>query len=230
MLVQNILYIILAAFGLGILVFIHELGHYFMARKVGMTIEAFGIGFGKALYTWEHKGVKWNLCILPFGGYVRIAGMEKKGNLEPYQIPDGFYGKRPWDRIKVALMGPIVNIAFAFLLFFIIWAGGGRMKTFAEFTHLIGWVDPSSKLYEMGVRPGDAIQRYDHRPFTGFKDLIYASVTDGQTAEIKGLKIDYLKETREPFDYTLSTYQNPTAKDARHFDHWSFKPRELSDL
>lgn len=213
MIVQNILYILLAAFGLGVLVFIHELGHYFMARKVGMTIEAFGIGFGKPLYSWEHKGVKWNLCMLPFGGYVRIAGMEKKGNLEPYQIPDGFYGKKPWERIQVALAGPIVNIAFAFLLFLIIWVGGGRIKSFSEFTHLIGLIDPSSKLYEMGVRPGDEIQEYDHRPFHGFNDLKYAALTDGKTAQIKGLKIDYLKRLQEMFDYTLPTYPNPEMAD-----------------
>ena len=73
-----------------------------------------GVGqFGKPIYKWERKGVKWQLCWLPFGGFVRIAGMEKKGGLEPYQIPDGFYGKRPLSRIKVALMGPAVNIFFA---------------------------------------------------------------------------------------------------------------------
>ena len=54
--IQSIFYIVLAAFGLGFLVFIHELGHYFMARRVGMTVEAFGIGFGKPLaFTWKHK-------------------------------------------------------------------------------------------------------------------------------------------------------------------------------
>ena len=66
--VQNIFHIILAAFGLGFLVFIHELGHYFIARREKMTVEAFAIGFGKPFFTWTHKGVKWHLCMLPFGG------------------------------------------------------------------------------------------------------------------------------------------------------------------
>src|SRR5271170_5798666 len=128
----SLAYIILALLGLGVLIFIHELGHYVMARRVGMKVEAFSIGFGKPLHVWERDGVKWQLCLLPFGGYVRIAGMEKKGALEPHQIPDGFFGKKPIDRIKVALMGPLVNIVFAFLMFTVIWACGGRLKSFSE--------------------------------------------------------------------------------------------------
>lgn len=108
----SILYLVLAILGLGFLIFIHELGHYFVARRVGMTVEVFSIGFGTPIRQWTIQGVKWQLCILPFGGYVRIAGMDKKGNLEPHQIPDGFYGKKPLDRIKVAIAGPAVNILF----------------------------------------------------------------------------------------------------------------------
>lgn len=200
--VYSVLYILLAAFGLGILIFIHELGHYFMARRVGMKVEAFGIGFGKPIYSWEHKGVKWNLCWLPFGGYVRIAGMEKQGDLEPYQIPDGFYGKRPRDRIKVALMGPVVNIVFAFLAFTLIWATGGRQKPFSEFSHLIGWLDVQSKLYnQTGVRPGDEVAQLGGRPFKGFKDFIYQAVLEGKEGEIKGYRIDYETKLKTPFDY-----------------------------
>lgn len=211
--IQSIFYIILAAFGLGFLVFIHELGHYIMARRVGMTVEAFSIGFGKAVLSWEHKGVKWQVGWLPFGGYVRIKGMEKKGSTEPHQIPDGFFGKRPIDRIKVAIMGPVFNIVFAFLAFCVIWGAGGRQKPFAEFTHLIGWVDPCSQLFDKGVRPGDEIVDYNHRPFQGFKDLMYSAVIHQKSSEIKGNKIDYTNMQLEPFDYILPSYQNPLAQD-----------------
>src|SRR3989344_8333015 len=111
--IESIFYAVLGILGLGFLVFIHELGHYWMARRQGMRVEAFAIGFGKPLYTWEHKGVKWHICCLPFGGYVKIAGMQKEKGLEPYEIEDGFFGKPPWQRIQVALAGPLVNIAFA---------------------------------------------------------------------------------------------------------------------
>ncbi|MBI2742907.1 MAG: site-2 protease family protein [Chlamydiales bacterium] len=211
--IQSIFYAVLAAFGLGLLVFIHELGHYFVARRVGMTVEAFSIGFGKAIFSWEHKGVKWQVGWLPFGGYVRIKGMEKKGSQEPHQIPDGFFGKRPIDRIKVAVMGPVFNIIFAFAAFSAIWLTGGRDKPFAEFTSLIGWMDSCSAIYDKGVRPGDQITEYNNKPFTGFKDLLYASVTQEKSCEIKGNKIDYTSLQKEPFDYNLPTYPNPLSAD-----------------
>ena len=206
---ESFFYGLLAILGLGFLVFIHELGHFWVARRAGMRVEAFSIGFGKALYTWEKNGVKWMFCILPFGGYVRIAGMQREGKKEPYEIPDGFYGKAPWQRIKVAFAGPLVNICFAFLAFVFLWACGGRDKQFSEFTHRIGWVDPASPLHELGIRPGDTIDRYDGRPFHGFKDLLIASLMDDKTMRIEGAKIDYLTGQRSSFDYTLKTYENP---------------------
>jgi regulator of sigma E protease len=213
MMLMNVLYIVLAAFGLGFLIFIHELGHYFMARREGMRIEAFGIGFGKPIFTWHHKGVKWNICCLPFGGYVRIVGMEKEGSLEPHQIPDGFFGRPPLARIKVALMGPLVNIIFAFLLFSAIWMTGGREKPFSEFTRLIGWVDPQSELYQRGVRPGDEITEYDQRSFNGFGDLLYAALLKQKSIEIAGYKINYENERKEAFDYSLESYPDPRSMD-----------------
>lgn len=204
----NVLSIFLAILGLGFLVFIHELGHYWVARRIGMRIEAFAIGFGKPLVTWEWNGVKWHICMLPFGGYVKIAGMQKEGRLEPSEIPDGFYGKKPWQRIQVALAGPIVNVVFAFVIFSLLWFSGGRDKQFTEFTHRIGWVDPKSALFELGVRPGDVIEKYDGRPFKGFKDLLIAGLMRDDTTQIEGTKIDYVTGRKSDFNYTLKTYEN----------------------
>jgi regulator of sigma E protease len=202
-------YILLAILGLGFLVFIHELGHYFVARRKGMRVEAFAIGFGKPIFTWERDGVKWHICMLPFGGYVKIAGMQREGSLEPYEIQGGFYGKKPMDRIWVALAGPLVNIAFALLVFTVLWMAGGRDKPFFDFTHRIGWVDPHSALYANGVRPGDLIEKYDGKPFTGIKDLLVSSLMKGETTRIEGVKIDYLNGRKSHFDYTLKTYPSP---------------------
>src|SRR4029078_5976078 len=116
MMFVSLFYVVLAILGLGFLIFIHELGHYWMARRVGMRVESFGIGFVRPIFSVMRNGVKWNICWLPFGGYVKIAGMEKEDGKEPEDIPDGFFGKSPWDRIKVAIMGPLVNLVFAFLV------------------------------------------------------------------------------------------------------------------
>jgi regulator of sigma E protease len=75
---ESILYLALAILGLGFLIFIHELGHYIVARREGMRVEVFAIGFGKPIYSWMFQGVKWQICMLPFGGYVKIAGMQKE--------------------------------------------------------------------------------------------------------------------------------------------------------
>ncbi len=168
----NIIYLLLALLGIGFLIFIHELGHYFMARKVGIKVEAFAIGFGKSIVEWERDGVKWKIGWLPFGGYVKMAGMEKQGPIEPSQIEDGFFGKKPWDRIKVAFMGPLVNIVFAFVAFSLIWMTGGREKPFTEFTKYIGWVQKDSALYKEEIRPGDEITKLNDRPFRGFNNFL----------------------------------------------------------
>lgn len=204
--------IFFAIIGLGFLIFIHELGHYFVARRKKMKVEAFSIGFGKALFTWERHGVVWKICILPFGGYVKIAGMQKESNLEVHEISDGFYAKGPWQRIQVLLAGPLVNIAFAFLIFASLFFMGGREKNFQQFTHQIGWVDPSSLLYQKGVRPGDYIQTYDGRSINGFNDIHMASVMADDQLSISGYKIDYFTGRKAPFNYTLPTYENPNNK------------------
>ena len=220
----SLLYIVLAALGLGFLIFIHELGHYWTARREGMIVEIFSIGFGKALYTWEYQGVKWQFCVLPFGGYVRIAGMEKSGMLEPYQIPDGFYGKKPWSRIKVALSGPIVNIAFAFVAFLLLFLAGGRLKPFSEYTKIIGWVDSSSALYQAEIRPGDQIQQLNHRPFQQFQDLIYAAVLEDTAPEISGQKVDYFADQKTPFTFQFPLEPNATTPERISAVFSSFGP------
>ena len=202
--ILSLLYMVLAAFGLGFLIFIHEFGHYWMARREGMTVEAFSIGFGKPIYTWVKDGVKWQLCWLPFGGFVRIAGMEKKGTLEPYQIPDGFFGKKPVSRIKVALMGPVVNIVFAFIVFSILWTIGGRQKPFSEYTHLIGNVDPSSAIYNTGIRPGDEIVQLNNKPFRNFQDFLYSAIFYNTPPLIAGIEHNYLQAEKRPFQYQFN--------------------------
>jgi len=209
--ILNLLYILLAIFGLSILIFVHELGHYFMARRVGMRVETFAIGFGRPIYSWERNGVKWQIGWLLFGGYVKIAGQDNEDGRNPYEIPDGFFGKSPLDRIKVAFMGPFVNLVLAFLIFAFIWALGGREKNFTEFTQKIGWVDPRSELYSDGIRPGDEILAYNSQPFQSAKDHLYVPMTSSGAVDIKGIKINYAAGKKQPFDYKVKTYPHPQA-------------------
>jgi regulator of sigma E protease len=212
--IETYVYFILAFIGLGFLIFIHELGHYYMARHVGMKVEAFGIGFGKAIYKWKKDGVEWRWNWLPFGGYVKIAGMEPKKGQDPYAVPGGFFTKKPLDRIKVALAGPLVNLLFAFVAFSLIWAVGGREKTFSEYTSYIGWVDPDSMLYEEGIRPGDQIVAYDGNEYVSSRDHLFAPMIAHETLNVQGFKVDYRTGEKTPFDIAVKPYPHPASLSA----------------
>lgn len=208
----SLLYIFLSILGLSFLIFIHELGHYWMARRVGMRVEVFSIGFGKPIYSWERNGVKWQIGWLLFGGYVKIAGVDLSSDKDPYTIPDGFFGKPPLDRIKVAIMGPLANLILAFIFFTLLWISGGREKNFSEFTSIIGWVDPQSELYAAGIRPGDEIISYNDYPYQSSKDHLYLPMTAGQDKiKVAGNRIDYTHGTKIPFEHTVSLYQHPAS-------------------
>jgi regulator of sigma E protease len=206
---MTFVYVVLAALGLGLLIFIHELGHYWVARRVGIKVEAFSIGFGRAIVSWKRDGVEWRIGWLPVGGYVRMAGTDRKGDRQPHEVPGGFFAARPIDRIKVALAGPAVNFLFAFLAFSLLWAVGGRDKPFAEFTRRVGWVDSHSQLYRDGLRPGDIIESYDDHPVKSARDHLQAPLLGGDQIEVHGYLIDYSKEMRVPFAVTVRPYPHP---------------------
>jgi regulator of sigma E protease len=213
--IETFIYTILAILGLSFLIFIHELGHYWMARRVGMRVEVFSIGFGKPIYSWVRNGVTWKLGWLLFGGYVKIAGTNTEKDEDPYAIPDGFFGKKPFDRMKVAFMGPFVNLLFAVLVFTSLWAMGGRDKTFGEYTNVIGWLDPKSELYAQGIRPGDEIISYNDKPYNDQNDSIYSLLTAGDEVSVKGNKLNYLTGEKTPFDINVKLYPNPRIFDKK---------------
>lgn len=195
---DHIGYLLLSLIGLGILIFFHELGHYIVARRVGMTVEVFAIGFGRPILQWMVRGVRWQLGWIPFGGYVKIKGSDPKPGERLDEIPDGFFGKNQrFNRIKVALAGPLVNFLLAYLFFVLIWLGGGRARPFADSTQIVGYVTPNSALYQAGLRPGDRIFEVDGRPYRGFLSLIEAQAMASGAVTIKGTRGE------EPFVYEV---------------------------
>lgn len=195
-----------ALLGLGFLILIHEYGHYWMARKWGMTVEVFSIGFGKPIVSWKSKGVKWQLCLFMLGGYVKIAGMEK-GEENQKEIPNGFYSFSPWKRMAVAFMGPFVNIVFAVAAFSAVYVMGGREKTFQEFSHYVGSVDPKSDFAKDGLKAGDKLTQIDGRSFTGLKDLMLATVTNSEYKTIRGEHVSYPTMKTSSFAYKANIPQ-----------------------
>ncbi|WP_213357779.1 site-2 protease family protein [Chlamydiifrater phoenicopteri] len=183
---MTVLYFLLATIALGILVLVHEAGHFLAARWMGMTVESFSIGFGSAIWKRRIHGVEWRVGWIPFGGYVRIKGMDtgldkdKKSSGSVYDIPGGFYSKSPLKRIFVLVAGPMANIFLAFSVFSFLWLLGGRNKDFSEFTKVVGWVNPASSLASQGLMPGDRILTCNGSEYVGVKDCISASLLEGK--------------------------------------------------
>jgi len=203
---MGILSIFLALIGLGFLIFIHELGHYLVARLSGIRVEAFSIGMGRPIYYFLHKGVKVQLGWIPFGGYVKMAGE----TTEDREDPEGFFAQSPWKRILVAFFGPLANILFALLAFFIIWTAGGREKAYSDITSRVGWVDPSSELYAKGVRPGDRIVSYNGKPLSDARDHVSAAMTAGSSLQVE---VEKLRNRQDNLVFEIAPYQHPLVVD-----------------
>lgn len=202
--------VLLAILALSFLIFIHELGHYWAARRVGMRVEAFSVGFGPALYSWQRDGVQWRISALPFGGYVKIAEGDEEGLQDPYTIPDSFFGRSPWQRIFVSLAGPCANLLFALFALTLLYLIGGREKPFSELTPFIGSLDPKSALYEAGLRPGDQILSYNDTSIKGQQDHIIAAMT-AATVEVQALHYDPQTGQPSPISLTITPYPHPIA-------------------
>lgn len=176
MLPQPPLWLTLLAFivALGPLVFIHEFGHYYVARLFKIPAEVFSIGFGRELVGWnDRQGTRWKLAWLPLGGYVKFVGdMTPASNpVDESAIPpeerDRAFQLRPvWQRFLVVLAGPAANFLAAILIFaafFMIFAG--------PTANVIGSVAPGSAAATAGIRPGDRILSIASRDTTSFDDI-----------------------------------------------------------
>jgi regulator of sigma E protease len=173
------LFFYLAAFPLmlGPLVFIHELGHYLVARWCGIKSEVFSIGFGSEIAGWTDKqGTRWKLGWIPLGGYVRFAG-----DMNPASQPDPawlalpaeerkrtFQAKPLWQRALVVVAGPFANFLLAFLIlmgFALAYGTDRTPSTIAE-------VEANTAASTAGLQVGDRITAIGGRPMATFDDLV----------------------------------------------------------
>jgi regulator of sigma E protease len=133
-----ILTIILGIIGLGIVVFVHELGHFIVAKLNGITVEAFSLGWGKPIYSFPYKGTEYRLGIFPVGGYCKMKGEElfRKALEEKREsIPDekgSLFSVAVWRRMLTYLAGPLFNFVFAVLVLTLIWYVGFTINTYSN--------------------------------------------------------------------------------------------------
>ncbi len=101
---------------LSALIFFHELGHFAVARMMGVYVEVFSIGFGKKIAGFRAFGTEWRIAAVPLGGYVRMKGQDDSDPTKTSMDPDSYNAKKPWQRILILLAGPAGNFLLAFVL------------------------------------------------------------------------------------------------------------------
>ncbi len=196
-LLSNIgIYVIPFLVVLSIVVFVHELGHYLVARRTGVRVDVFSIGFGPELFGFNDRaGTRWKFSALPLGGYVKMYGDADPSSstidLSARPEPDSFPAKSVAQRMAIVVAGPCANFVFAIVVLGLLFATVGRPVTPAE----VGEVQPGSAAEAAGLRPGDRIVAVDGKPIASFEELQVVvrdspGVTLAFTIERAGQKLD----------------------------------------
>ncbi len=147
-------------FVLGVMVLIHELGHFLAARYFDVRVEAFSIGFGPRLFGFKRGETDYKVCALPLGGFVKMAGENPS---EPTDDPRGFLAKPRWQRLIIALMGPLFNIVLAVALPLGLFMVHYERLAFVTEPALVGYVQKGSPAEIAGILQGDLIVAIDGR-------------------------------------------------------------------
>ncbi|MEC8131095.1 MAG: M50 family metallopeptidase [Pseudomonadota bacterium] len=153
-------------------VFFHELGHYWVARRAGVVVEVFSVGFGPEIYGWTSgkTGTRWRIAAIPLGGYVRMRGDENEASgaaPDAEKVPGSFAGASLGWRSAIVLAGPVANFILGILLFALVYMTVGKVTIPAE----IGEVMPETAAAEAGLQPGDLVTDIDGITVRDFSDL-----------------------------------------------------------
>ena len=179
---MSALFIVVAAILLlGPLIAIHEFGHYFVARKLGVKVLVYSIGFGPTILKWTSKksGIQYQLSALPLGGYVKMLD-EREENVAEADLPYAFNRQHPWKRIAIVAAGPLINLIFAILLFWLLF-----LPSQEQLNTRVGKVLADTPAAAAQMQVGDKITAIDGTPVTTWEKLNFALVDRvGETGKI----------------------------------------------
>lgn len=204
---QFIQTILALAVTLGILVTIHEFGHFLVARRCGVKVLRFSVGFGKPFYSWyDRHGTEFALAAIPLGGYVKMLD-EREGEVRPEELDQAFNRKSPGRRIAIASAGPLANFLFAILAYWVL-----SMVGIVSVAPIIGQVEPDSPANRMGLERGMEIVAIDGESISSWRQVGMALLERaGEESPVEFTVTDNGKRlTREVFlDRWLADQRDP---------------------
>lgn len=183
---QIISSICFAVVALFILVTVHEFGHYWVARKCGVRVHRFSIGFGKPFLKFNWDNTEFALAPIPLGGYVKMLGEGQEEEVEPDQEQYSFSHKSVWQRIAIVSAGPIANFLLAILFYWMVFMGG-----MTGYLPLIGAVEEGSPVHQAGLESGPQEPAYeilsvDEKPVDTWREVFDQLVLRiGETGDLK---------------------------------------------
>ncbi len=156
-------------FVLGLMIFVHEFGHFIAAKWLKIRVEIFSLGFGTRLFGFRRGDTDYRVCLLPLGGYVKLAGENPEDALSG--SPDEFLTRPKHQRFLVYVAGPVMNIVMAVLFLAVNYMAGIEMPRYLKEPPVIGQAPPESPAAKAGVQSGDLILAVDGRAISTWKDL-----------------------------------------------------------
>jgi regulator of sigma E protease len=165
---------------IGVLVVIHEAGHFGMARLLGAPVEVFSVGFGRRIWGFERGGTDYRISLVPLGGYVRIPGLGPDESDVVGEGPVEVDLLARWKRALILLAGPITNIIAAVFFIGVAYMMGVETPAFRDEPPVVGWIDPGSPAAAVDLEVGDLITAVDGAPVTTWQALESSIVTSAE--------------------------------------------------
>jgi regulator of sigma E protease len=159
-------------FVLGVLIFVHELGHFLMARRIGVRVLTFSLGFGPKLINVKRGDTEYCISAVPLGGYVKMAGENPEDSRTG--ASDEFLSKGKWQRFQVLIMGPVMNLLLSIVVMTVVLYQGAQVPKFLDDPVVIGGFADKSVGASAGLKPGDRIVTVDGKPVDTWDQMAMA--------------------------------------------------------
>jgi regulator of sigma E protease len=180
---------------LGVLIFVHELGHFLVAKWMGVTVLRFSLGFGRKIWGFTKGDTEYRVSCIPLGGYVKMLGEDSEDEVTPEQMERSFSSQRVLKRIAIVLAGPVSNFLLAILIFTLLFAFSGIRETTSD----VGSVIDGSPAAQAGLKAGDKVLAIDGKPIATWYEL-------SETVETRGEQplVFRVQRGTETLDFTVT--------------------------